>query len=326
VGLSKFAVVPVAGMAMFMAACGSDSSTSPKSSGSPDAASCTVSALSVGQTVQGDLTPAGTGKSCVEDYPWQAPDHDAYQSYSFSAQSGKGYLVTATMPNVFDAHLELVGSTSTGASVLSINDDYVYQLPFVAPATATYAIRLGQDDPYSEAQWNASDTGAFALRAQACKVPLALVTDSVVHTDTLTTTDCTVPRGDFNDEDSSLVQLYTVHFDSVGEQRTLYVTTSTGLYIRSGTVGNDPYCYGYGGCLLEAATDGGSYTMSASDSGTYTLIVGTQGYTAGPTPYTIGFGSEQQAVSHVTPPPMSGSSLASRLIGRNKQLHLKRIR
>jgi hypothetical protein len=321
VRLSTFAVIPAVGMALFLAACGSDSSTTPKTSGL-DPARCTVGTIAAGQSAQGDLNPAN-GNTCAEGYPFEEGDSDNYVAYKFGVTSGTGYLVSLAAS--WDNHVELMQASPIGEQLIGVSDECCSAqstIPFVANATTTYGVRVGQDDPLINGA--PSDTGAYTLRVQTCKVPVTTVTDSITHVDSLTTSDCVNPRGDFS-EDSSYIHIYTIHFAAPGDQRTIAITAGIDqpLIVRAGGPGYDPYCY-FTDCLLyDYGFEDNSWTVTAPDSGTYTMVLGTESFTSSTVPYTVTFGSDVSAASHVTPPPTARSA-AARLMAKGKK-HMTRL-
>jgi hypothetical protein len=258
--------------------------------------------LSVGQTVQGDLSAA----SSCSFYPlvWDTTQTAISQSYNFSVQSGKGYLVS--LLSTVWTNAQLIGGTTANPVRLEAADyDAPYQstLPFVATATTTYSVRVSADNYPSNSI--PADTGAYTLRAQSCKVPLPMVTDSVSHSDNLAPGDCTDPKSDFTTEDSSFVHIYTIHFDSAAT-RTIYISAGGApVAFNIGGPGSDPYDYFGWGTSARNITSG-SGTFTAGDSGVYTMVIGTNAYSATSQPYTITFGAEVPAASRVTPPPSAG--------------------
>lgn len=267
----------------------------------------------------GDLN-AASGNTCHEGYPWDEGDSDSYLAYKFGVTSGTGYLVS--LQANYDNHVEVMEASSLGEQLIGLADGYqenVSSIPFVANATTTYALRVGQDDPMTEG--GVSDSGAYTLRVQTCKVPLAGITDSVTHVDSLTTGDCLQERSwAFYNNDSSYIHIYTMHFANIGGQRTIAITAGVDqeLVARAGGPGYDPYCY-FSECLLSTGDfTNGSWVVTAPDSGTYTLVIGTYGFSATTTPYTLTVGAEQAVGAHVTPPPMGGRSAAARAVAKGK--------
>jgi hypothetical protein len=312
---STLGTVGTLGLALVAAACGSDSVTKPKPPVGPDA-TCVAGTLTVGTTVNGDLS--ANGSSCLYPLFWDSSVSTLNVSYNFGVQAGKGYLVSEQA--VWDNHAEMIG-TSGGAKVTVAEADYSgtrqSTLPFVATSTTAYSVRVGADD--DDPTNLAADTGAFVLRAQTCKVALPTVTDSVSHSDNLAPGDCTLPEGDFVGQDSSFVHLYTVHF-TAGGTRTIYVTSAAvPLAIDMGGPGFDAYGYFNSNALRVGNTSAGdSFTFTAVDSGTFTMVVGTNTYSASSEAYTITFGAEIPAGPlHVTLPPMSSGSAVRRTHGLN---------
>jgi hypothetical protein len=301
---STFGIVSVIGAALVAGACSSDNAPfNPRTAKGPDA-NCVAGELTVGTTVNGDLSAA---TACSYPLFWDSSASTINESYNFGTQKGKGYLIS--LQANWDNHAELIGGTST-AEVTLAEADYggarQSTLAFVATGNTGYSVRVGADDDNN----NAADTGAFVLRAQTCKVPLATITDSVTHTDTLGLAgDCTDPEGDYRSGDSSFVHLYTIHMDS-GASRTIYFTVPTAeLAFNLGGPGFDPYGYFETSTWFNATNiSGGSGTFTAGDSGTYTMVVGTAAYSATPVPYTMTIGAEVLAPLHVTPPPAANGT------------------
>jgi hypothetical protein len=293
------------GVALVAAACGSDSAVAPKPPVGPDAANCVVGTLSVGTTVTGDLNP--TIATCSDSLFWDSSSSTIYESYNFGVQSGKGYLVSLLA--TWDNHVELIGGTRAAELMVGVADYSAPRqstIPFVAKSTTAYSVRVGADDPKP----NLSDTGAFTLRVQSCKVPLPTITDSVSHSDNLAPTDCTVPLGDFTSNDSSYVHLYTIHFDSAGTRTFYFAVPGVPLAFDMGGPLYDPYGYFNGHSIREQhITDGSSVTFTAGDSGTYTMVLGTAAYSATSQAYTMTVGADIPAALHVTPPPSRSSGL-----------------
>jgi hypothetical protein len=277
--------------------------TKPKPPVGPDA-TCVLGTLSVGTPVSGDL---GAGNSCL--YP-QFEDSGAApalaQSYNFGVQAGKGYLLS--VQSAYDNQASLIG-TQGGVAVTRgyawYGGDWQATVAFVAPSTTAYSVRAGQHDAV------AGDTGAYVLRAQTCKVPVPMITDSITHSDNLAPGDCLMPESDFGD-DSSYLHIYAIHFDS-GAARTISVSASgSSVRLDMGGPGFDPYGYydnypGFTNSGASGVTTTETNTFVAADSGVYTLIIGTDSYSAASQPYTITVGNQQVAPLHVTPPPMTSA-------------------
>src|SRR5450755_2167424 len=104
-------------MALGVAAlgCGSDDTTA-SASANPDPASCSQGSISAGDVKSGSLTSA----SCVRyDFAY-SEDSTPFDSYSFQAEKGKGYmflLENAALGTNWDALLELATvNRSTGGN------------------------------------------------------------------------------------------------------------------------------------------------------------------------------------------------------------------
>jgi hypothetical protein len=297
---TTFGVASMIGAALVAGACSSDNAAfNPRTAKGPDA-NCVAGELTVGTTVNGDLSAA---TACSYPLFWDSSASTINESYNFGTQKGKGYVIS--LQANWDNHVELIGGPST-AEVTLAEADYEgarqSTLAFVATGNTGYSVRVGADDNNN----NSADTGAFVLRAQTCKVPLGTITDSVTHADTLGMGgDCTLPEGDYVGSDSSFVHLYTIHFDS-GASRNIYLTVpGAPLAFNLGGPGFDPYGYFETSTWLRAEDidADGSGTFTAGDSGTYTMVIGTETYQASPQGYTLTVGTEMPAASHVTPPP-----------------------
>jgi hypothetical protein len=303
---STWAVVSVVGAALVAAACGIDSATAPIG---PDS-QCVFGTLAVGQTITGDLRAT---TRCMAPLFLDSAEWTVYESYNFSVQAGKGYLISVLAG--WSNYVGLIGGTP-GSEVTLGFADYVapYQstIPFVASSTTAYLVRVGADN-YDVP----TDTGAFTLRVQSCKVPVATITDSTTHSDSLTASDCTDPRSDFIGLDSSHVHIYAIHFDSAASRTIYFAVPGTKLAFDLGGPGYDPYGF------FETSTwfalsgiSGGSSTFTAGDSGTYTMVVGTAAYSPASVPYTMTIGAEVPAALHVTAPPAGTSAAFNSAQGR----------
>lgn len=318
---SLFALVVTAGVLGLAVACSSDNSTGPRLvQAGPDTA-CVKGTLSVGQTINGDLNVAS---SCFYPDVWDstvAADTAIGQSYNFTVQKGKGYLVSLLTTN--ESNDQLRGGTKSAPELLEIADyeaPYQSTLPFVADSSTTYSVRVSSDDQHYEA-----DTGAYVLRAQTCEVPVPMVTDSVTVVDSLASNDCTDPQSDLSTEDSSHVDLYTVHFANNGGTRTFYFTVpSSTLAVEgagpgyNGGPGWDPYCYNCASSVDQRSIGTGSYSFTAADSGVYTFILASTQYSVATVPYTLSIGNEvPPGPLHVTPAPGFRSlNAAPKSVGR----------
>jgi hypothetical protein len=278
----------VVGAAFVAGACSSDNSGfNPKTAKGPDK-TCVIGELTVGSAATGDLSAAS---ACSYPQFFDSANTAIAVSYNFGAEKGKGYLIS--LQSNWENQASLIGTASGVPATLAYADyDHQWQatLAFVATGNTGYSVRVGAYDA------NPVDTGAYTLRAQSCKVPIPTVTDSVTHSDNLTPSDCMMPLGDFDSEDSTYVHLYAIQFDS-GASRNIYITAAdSSVTFNLGGPGFDPYGYYNNSARISAygVTDG-SGTFTAAAAGVYTLVIGTSHYTTTTAPYTITFGAQQPA-------------------------------
>ena len=209
-------------MALGVAAlgCGNDHTTA-SASANPDPASCSQGSISVGDVKSGSLTSA----SCVRyDFAY-SEDSTPFDSYSFQAEKGKGYmflLENAELGTNWDALLELATvNPSTGEEqLLAISDDEggngYSRMYFIAPVSGTFYLRAGS--------FNQGDFMSYKLTAKSCDSPIPEITGTLsASTQTLSATDCVLAQPQFID-DSSHVKLFSVN---VGPNETKTVTVTS---------------------------------------------------------------------------------------------------
>ena len=151
----------------------------------------------------------------------------------------------------------------------------------------------------------ASDTGAFTITPQACKVPvppLVQPTDSITHTDTVGVGDCPVILSDFFDNQHSdlvFVHLYALNFSSSGNYRQVTITADGPVWLFMGGPGNDAFA-AVPGHNVESIDTATTHTINnfGTGKGDFTFVVAA----AQPASYTITIGSEHpyQSVDRVT--------------------------
>ena len=155
-----------------VAACGSDTVTSPTFGNG-----CSAGTIAPGETRIGRLTQA----SCTNTYDFYSNGAPTYESYAVRLVQGKGYMFTethipdSTAANIDDVDplLELWGALPNGTSVpLGVSDDEAGSsnsaLYFIAPVTGTYRLVAGSF-------WG-GEFGSYRLTAQECPVIAALDT------------------------------------------------------------------------------------------------------------------------------------------------------
>jgi hypothetical protein len=216
-------------------------------------------------------------------------------SYTVALTKGKGYLISMGSDSLYYLRpsLELVNSKT---KLIAYDTYYFPQEPvltFVADSTVGYTVRAATEDTL------AGDFGTYFIRMQTCRVPVApllLPTDSVTHGDDLAPTDCLMPPGNFNANDSSRVHLYSAYF-SATLARTLYYSSSTPLVIVAGPTYDTFASLPHEVAVSVTASTNGSLEFFPAIAGNYTIIVGTFGYTTSSTPYTLTIGAEHTPTS-----------------------------
>jgi hypothetical protein len=215
--------------------------------------------------------------------------------------SGTGYLITmgTTDSNPYlRSSLELVNTKK----LLIAYDTYYFPqqaaLTFVADSTVNWTVRAATLDTL------AGDLGQYFIKMQSCKVPVPLLvnsTDSTTHSDSLTTSDCKMPMGDFNPVDSSRVHLYSMHLDS-GQSRTLTYNSTVPMVILIG-----PTYDTFASLPGSRGTDSldsqhGSLQFFPDSAADYTVVVGAFAYSTTSVPYTLTIGAEHTpSVQRVVP-------------------------
>jgi len=226
----------------------------------PDAASCGKGSISAGDVKTGQITAA----SCVRyDFAY-AQDTVPFDSYSFKADKGKGYmflLENANLTQSWDALLELVTvNPSTGEEqLLSISDDEggsgYSRMYFIAPVSGTFYIRAGG--------YSLSDLSSYTLTARSCDSPIPQVADTLApSTQTLSASDCVLAHPYFSD-DSSHVKLFSL---LIGPNETKTITVSSDAFQPGFQVWGPAWgvsCdYAYEGCGGGYASSGQGNTVS----------------------------------------------------------------
>lgn len=268
------------------AACGSSGATAPKITQKV----CPTVALSAG-ALSNDLDTADAclTANALHGVLFAQPDSTLASDYSLRVQGGDGFVVTMQgLPSTsLTTQLDLLaGDTLLAASPSGIFGPSV--LAFVNGTPDSLTVRATAVDSLP------SDTGAYVLRVQSCKVPLAPITDSTTHTDVLQSGDCALPSASFVG-DSSHLQLYSVHVDSA-TQRRISITSPGAIYFFSGGAHDDTF-----GVLPSevftrpsqqpTAPSAFGFLLGLGRPGYYTLAIGTTSTDA--TTYTLTVGSEQ---------------------------------
>jgi hypothetical protein len=199
----------------------SNDSTSPVNA-NPDATACSKGSISPGDVKTGAIDAS----SCVRyDFAY-SQDSTPFDSYSFRAEKGKGYmflLENADDTAYWDALLELatVNPTTGEEQLLAISDDEggnnFSRMYFIAPVSGTFYLRAGAYD--------AGEFSSYKLTAKSCDSPIPQVTDTLApSTQTLSASDCVLARPEFVD-DSSHVKLFSLQIGA-NETKTVTVTSN----------------------------------------------------------------------------------------------------
>jgi hypothetical protein len=257
-----------------VAACGSDSVTSPTFG-----SECNVGSIAPGQTKTGVFNAS----SCTMSYDFWSGDRVPYESRTVSLTKGKAYLFyEAQVPdpaqdslNDVDAVLSLWGKNASGASVpLAVSDDdargidgHDSQIWFVAPESGTYQLVTAS---YWDAGW-----GGYRLEAHECPM-LAKLDTAGTYNLTLPTSPChrIAPNG--TNSDTAGVAMITI--PAVAGEGVSVVVTSTAFTptFEMFGPGFDTYANIYGNTAWDsnAGTGSGvSFTMGEVD-GTISLEIG----------------------------------------------------
>jgi hypothetical protein len=239
--------------------CSSSDSIAPTSA-NPDAAECGKGSISAGDVKTGEITEA----SCVRyDFAY-TQDSVPFDSYSFKADKGKGYmflLENADLTQNWDALLELatVNPNTGEEQLLSISDDEggrgYSRMYFIAPVSGTFYIRA--------AGYSLSDLSAYTLTARSCDSPIAQIAGTLdASTQTLSEDDCILAHPHFAD-DSSHVKLFSLE---IGPNETKTVTVSSDDFQPGfemwGPAWGVPCDYAYEGCGGGYASVGEGNTVS----------------------------------------------------------------
>lgn len=181
-----------------LAACGSDTVTSPTFG-----SGCSAGTIVPGDTKIGRLTQA----SCTNTYDFYSNGAPTYESYAVHLVQGKGYMFVEThLPDTtaaniddIDPLLELWGALPNGTSVpLAVSDDEAgglnSALYFIAPVTGTYRLVAGSF-------WG-GEFGAYHLSAAECPV-IAKLDTAGTYALALQASPCVRPNAGNNSADTA---------------------------------------------------------------------------------------------------------------------------
>jgi hypothetical protein len=258
---------------------------------------CARGALKVGDSIV-NIFDAANGCRTVDLY---SAETTFANGYTVGLTSGSGYLITmgTTDSNPYlRSSLELVNAKK---KLIAYDTYYLPQqaaLTFVADSTVNWTVRAATLDTL------AGDLGQYFIKMQSCKVPVASLvnsTDSAMHSDSLTKSDCKMPMGDFNPFDSSRVHLYSMHVDA-GQSRTLTYSGTVPMVMLIGPT-YDTFASlagSFGADSLDSQS--GSLEFFPDSAADYTVVVGTFTYSTASVPYTLTIGAEHApSVQRVLP-------------------------
>jgi len=250
---------------------------------------CTKGALKVGDSLS-YIFDAANGCRIVDLF---SAETTFANSFSLALTSGTGYLITmgTTDSNPYlRPSLELT-ATDTSKTLLAYDTYYWRQqavLTFVADSTVNLNVRAATVDTL------AGDLGQYFIKMQQCRVPAARLvasTDTVTHSDSLTKADCLMPLSDFNSNDSSRVQLYSMHIDA-GQARTLTYSASRPMVILIGPT-YDTFASLPGSLGADSInSSSGSLEFSPGTARDYTVVVGTYAFATASVPYSLSISAE----------------------------------
>lgn len=222
-------------------------------------------------------------------------------SYVLPVQAGHGYLVAMrarNSQNVFlRSRLELATPGTPAETLLAASRSGAFgvaQLLFVGARTVTDTIRATTIDA------TPSDTGAYQIFVQACKVPVSAISDadSITRTDTIAAGDCQVDLSGFlfGDDNIANVHLYGLHWTSGFQQRLISYASAERLRVFIGGPHDDTFGV-TAGTQSASTSDSGAHATSfywaASKPGDYTFLIGTDQSPINWASYTLTIGPAQ---------------------------------
>ena len=217
-------------------------------------------------------------------------------SYLVPVQAGQGYLVIMwprSNYSFLSTRLELVTADTSGPTLLAASRIRPFgeaMLLFAAAATATDTIRATTADAAP------SDTGSYGIVARTCTAPVALVTDSMMHSDQIGPGDCEVALSAFDSSDHNVsnVHLYALRITANSRWRKISFTSSTPLRVIIGGPHEDTFGQLAGSqvAYLTAPDTASSFYFSGRP-GDYTLVIGTDQYLINRGSYALSIGPEQ---------------------------------
>jgi hypothetical protein len=282
-------LVMVAG-ASALAAC--SSSTGPKSGKSAPGfgafPECVKGVLLIGgPAATGDLNAASGCRTPLLVFPGETTYAN---SYGLPVRTGVGYLVTMQGHGLYmNSLLELTTSPNTLLAASRTAGAGPTQLVFASAVTGMDTVRATVADTFP------SDTGGYTVTVQPCKVPVPPITDSITHSDVITSSDCQVGLDGFNVPGIptpftgvAASHLYSVHMSTDTTGRQISVTAAEPVYVfiggpRDDTFGTVGLLYYYSAPQMMATFE---FAVAAGD---YTLLIGSPTGAS----YTVTVGSEQ---------------------------------
>ena len=193
---------------------------------------CVAGTLTPDTLVTGDLDSA----SACRALDLLSRESTFTHSYVLPVQAGRGYLLdmwAQNSQNVFmKSRLELVTAGASTEALLAATRTSAYgraQLVFVGAATDTDTVRATTVDGAP------SDTGAYQVFAETCKVPVPALmdSDSITHADTISAGDCQVDLSEFPVGDGNIgnAHLYALHWTGGSQGRVISYTSDERLRV-----------------------------------------------------------------------------------------------
>jgi hypothetical protein len=296
-----------AGLLTAVAACSSDSASSPKALIGPDGAACSQSNVSAnGSAVTGTVSAS----ACKL---WNVWNNDSTRSASsaIGVQAGKLYSVTSTATGTTGTNVwlgnSLVGNTTADTeSTVAISGGNSNTTPlnnvlwFYAQASGTYSLRTWLSDT--------AQTGyTYTTQVVTCPIVATVAASDTDYVDTSSvgTSGCK-QQYTFFSNDSSYVTYYLVQFDA-GQTRFFNVQASAfSAGFEVGGPGFDSMWDLDGSNGTSGISNGEYRGLTADSAGTYTLAVGSTTY-GGSGAYVLSVVSESLLPTQRVPQPPLGS-------------------
>ena len=267
--------------------------------GSPTAASkaaCSGGDLGVGRTpMVGDFN---LHAGCRRADPLSG-DTTFTRTFGFPVESGQGYLVTLSGAATLNPRLELTHEGTLLA--LSRAAATTAHLLFASATTQMDSVWALPADTL------ASDTGSYSIAVRSCTVPvapLALGTDSITHSDTITPSDCQFNYAELaadTDRNMAQVHLFAVHWDSADALRRIAYRSDVPLRLILGGAHDDTFAGDTGTIIFFSSRAVlGDTIRVGSIAGDYTIMLATDSPAPTTAHYTLTIGSEVPITPHAS--------------------------